>query len=100
MADMSTRSNVTVRILPFAAGFPWEGKPVLPYIILDFPADSRGIQTEPPVVYAENTIGSMSFEDDADVRRYRDIHEMLRCATLEEQRSRDLLRQVARRYER
>jgi transcriptional regulator with XRE-family HTH domain len=100
MADLSTLPNVTVRILPFAAGFPWEGKPVLPYIIVDFPTDNLGFRTEPPVVYAENTIGSMSFEEEADVSRYREIHETLRCATLEEQPSRDLLRQVARRYER
>ncbi|WP_280421110.1 helix-turn-helix domain-containing protein [Nocardia carnea] len=95
IADMGTRPNVTVRVLPSAAGFPGDVVPVLPYIILDFPADS----TEPPVVYCENPIGSMFFEEDADVKRYRDIHHALQYATLDEQRSRDLLRQLARRYE-
>lgn len=95
IADMGTRPNVTLRILPSAAGFPGQVVPVLPYIILDFPADSM----EPAVVYCENPIGSMFFEHDADVKRYRDIHHDLRCATLDEQRSRDLLRQLARRYE-
>ncbi|MGV9334644.1 Scr1 family TA system antitoxin-like transcriptional regulator [Nocardia sp. NPDC003726] len=42
----------------------------------------------------------MFFEDDDDVRRYREIHETIWCVALEEQASRDLLRQVARRYER
>ncbi|WP_280397428.1 helix-turn-helix domain-containing protein [Nocardia carnea] len=96
IADVGTLPNVSVRILPSAAGFPGEVVPVLPYIILDFPADSM----EPSVVYCENPIGSMFFEEDADVKRYRDIHNDLRCATLDEQRSRDLLRQLARRYER
>ncbi|MGY4098651.1 helix-turn-helix domain-containing protein [Nocardia sp. R16R-3T] len=99
IADMSTRSHITVRILPFAAGFPGNAVPVLPYTILDFPADSRSFGTEPPIVYTEHTIGTMFFEDDADVQRYREIHDDLRRATLDEQASRDLLRQVARRYD-
>jgi transcriptional regulator with XRE-family HTH domain len=100
MADMSTLPNVTVRIVPFAAGFPWYGTPILPYIILDFPKDSRSFGMEPPVVYTENAIGTMFFEDVDDVKRYREIHESLRGAALGDNRSRDLLRQVARRYER
>lgn len=99
MADMSTRPNITLRILPFAAGLPGNATPVLPYIILDFPADSRSFGTEPPVVYTEHTIGTMFFEDQADVERYREIDDDIRCATLDEQASRDLLRQVARRYD-
>ncbi len=100
MADMSTRPNVTVRVLPFTAGFPGDCVPVLPYIILDFSVYGPGAGAEPPVVYAENNIGVMFFEEDDDVKRYRDIHDTIRSAALEEQLSRDLLRQVARRFER
>ncbi|MGI5221363.1 helix-turn-helix domain-containing protein [Nocardia sp. CA-290969] len=99
IADMSTRPNVTVRVLPFAAGLPGTWAPVLPYIILDFPANSREFGSEPPVVHTETTMGTMFFESSDDVKVYRDIHESLRDATLDECRSRDLLRQVARRYE-
>ncbi|MEU1546578.1 helix-turn-helix transcriptional regulator [Nocardia sp. NPDC005745] len=99
MADMSTRPNVTVRILPFTAGFPGDCVPVLPYIMLDFPVYGTGGRSEPPVVYAENNTGVMFFEGEDDVKRYRRIHETILCAALEEQPSRDLLRQVARRYE-
>ncbi|MEU2120838.1 helix-turn-helix domain-containing protein [Nocardia niwae] len=99
MADMSTLPNVTVRILPFTAGFPGDCVPVLPYIMLDFPVHGPGAGAEPSVIYAENNTGVMFFEDDGDVQRYRSIHETIRCAALEEQASRDLLRQVARRYE-
>jgi transcriptional regulator with XRE-family HTH domain len=99
MADMGTRTNVTVRILPFTAGYPGDCVPVLPYIMLDFPVYGPGGRSEPPVVYAENNTGVMWFEDEDDVKRYRRIHETILCAALEEQPSRDLLRQVARRYE-
>lgn len=99
LAEIGTRSNVSIRILPFAAGIPWAGTPVLPYIILDFPDADRRNGTEPPVVYTESTIGTMFFEEEDDVRRYREIHACLKQAALTEQLSRDLLRQVARRYE-
>lgn len=99
IADMSTRPNITVRILPFVAGFPGKVAPILPYVILDFPADSRSFGTEPPVVYTEHTLGTMFFEDHVDVQGYRNIHDDLRGGTLDEQASRDLLRQVARRYD-
>ncbi|WP_433731974.1 helix-turn-helix domain-containing protein [Nocardia sp. CA-129566] len=97
IADMSTRANVTVRILPQAAGHPGQSV-ATPYIILDFPLDSRGA-TEPSVVYSETTIGRMFFEDNDDMNQFRVIHETLRCATLEEQPSRNLLRDIARRYD-
>ena len=74
LADIGTRSNLSIRILPFAAGIPWDGTPVLPYIILDFPESERQNGTEPPVVYTENTIGTMFFEQEEDVLRYREIH--------------------------
>lgn len=99
IADMSTRPNITVRILPFVAGFPGKVAPILPYVILDFPADSRSFGTGPPVVYTEHTLGTMFFEDHVDVQGYRNIHDDLRGGTLDEQASRDLLRQVARRYD-
>ncbi|NUP25551.1 MAG: helix-turn-helix domain-containing protein [Nocardia sp.] len=100
MADMSTLTNITIRILPFTAGFPGSWNPVLPYIILDFPASSREFGAEPPVIYTETTIGAMFLEEAADVSLYRDIHQSLQSAALPAQPSRDLLRQVARRYER
>lgn len=99
IADMGTCPNVAVRILPFSAGHPGKIRPVLPYTIMDFPANSRDFGTEPPVVYAESTTSTMFLENESDVRLYREIHETLRCATLDEQQSKDLLRRVARRYE-
>ncbi|WP_067673505.1 helix-turn-helix domain-containing protein [Nocardia miyunensis] len=99
VADMGTRPNVSVRILSLSASLPPEGVGVPPYIMLDFPADSRGFTAEPPIVYTEGAIGTMFFEESDDVKRYREIHEAIKSAALEEKPSRDLLRQVARRHE-
>ncbi|WP_406281652.1 helix-turn-helix domain-containing protein [Nocardia sp. NBC_00881] len=92
LADIGMRDNVSIRIVPFRAGLPTGGA-VPPYIIIDFP------HNEPSVVYTEGAIGTIIFEEDDDVKRFRSIHEKIRCAALEEQPSRDLLRNIARRYE-
>ncbi|WP_159920689.1 MULTISPECIES: helix-turn-helix transcriptional regulator [Nocardia] len=92
VADMGTRDNVSIRIVPFAAGLP-AGIALPPYIILDMPHD------EPSVVYCEGAIGTMIFEDRMDVERYQAFYEDVRHSALGEQASRDLLRTMARRYE-
>ncbi|WP_159849597.1 helix-turn-helix domain-containing protein [Nocardia sp. CY41] len=92
LADMGTRENISIRVVPFTAGFPG-GLAVPPYIIIDFP------DNEPSVVYTEGAIGTMIFEEEGDVNRFRVIHEAVKGAALEEQRSRDLLRNMARRNE-
>ncbi|WP_328398088.1 helix-turn-helix domain-containing protein [Nocardia sp. NBC_00416] len=92
LADLSTRDDVAIRVVPFSAGLP-TGRVVPPFNILDFP------DREPPVVYAEGAIGSMTFEDVDDVRRYRTLYDDLRNAALGEQESRDRIRKIARRHE-
>ncbi|MFI6366383.1 helix-turn-helix domain-containing protein [Nocardia sp. NPDC050630] len=93
LADMSTRENVSIRIVPYMAGNPTHTVPT-PYIIIDFPPESR----EPSVVYTETTTGTMIFEEEADLKEFRDIHETLERAALGEQESKDRLRTIARRY--
>ncbi|WP_063825031.1 helix-turn-helix domain-containing protein [Nocardia pseudovaccinii] len=92
IADLSTRNNVTVRVLPFTAGIP-TGIVMPPHIILDFP------DNEPSVVYTEAAMGSMFFEGDEEVKRIRALHETLRNAALDEHASRDRIRKIARRYD-
>lgn len=97
LADSSTCENVSVRILPFQAGFPG-GMSVLPFVILDFGAPPPGEPTEPSVVYLEGTVGSMYLEDQDDVRFYFSAHHTLREAALDESASRNMLRRIAREY--
>ncbi|MEV6324445.1 helix-turn-helix transcriptional regulator [Nocardia sp. NPDC051787] len=92
IADMGTRDNVSIRIVPFIAGFP-AGLAIPPCILIDFPHE------EPSVVYTESAIGTVIFEENDHVERYLDIFDALRGAALEEQPSRDLLRNIARSYQ-
>lgn len=95
LADLSTRPNVTVRILPFAAGIPL-GDMTGPFIILNFDEGDDTQDVEPPVVYVESYTGAMYFDDRDSVQRYRTAHEAMRKVALDVRQSRDLLRRASK----
>ncbi|CAM4503408.1 helix-turn-helix transcriptional regulator [Nocardia ninae] len=98
LADVSTRPNVTVRVLPFRAGFP-AGMSLGPFVILDFGKTATGEPTEPPVVFIEgSSVGNLYLEEPEDVERYDRSYEIIRRAALDAEHSRNLLRQIAREY--
>ncbi|WP_378735148.1 helix-turn-helix domain-containing protein [Nocardia brasiliensis] len=97
LADLSTSDNVSVRILPFAAGIPL-GDSTGPFTILEFGTDSKGQPVEPPVVYVEGFTGDLYLERPVDVQRYHRAHECLQRAALDIQTSRHLLRQIAKEF--
>ncbi|MFE2993927.1 helix-turn-helix domain-containing protein [Nocardia sp. NPDC059246] len=97
LAELSTRSNVALRILPFAAGVPL-GLSTGPFVILEFGCDSKGQPVEPPVVYVEGFTGDLYLERQGDVQRYRRAQTGLERCALDVQDSRNLLRQVAKEY--
>ncbi len=97
-ADMSVRPNITVRVLPFTAGFPL-GITLGPFVILDFAADPKGVAA-PTVIYVENYTGDMYLEVETDVRQYRRASAIIQHAALDAVTSRNLLRQVAKEYQR
>ncbi|WP_280233798.1 helix-turn-helix domain-containing protein [Nocardia cyriacigeorgica] len=94
LADMSTRPNVTIRILPLAAGIP--GACTGQFTILEFGTNGTGQPTEPPVVYVPSLTGGLYLEKPHAVRRYHEAYNAFRNAALDEVASRSLLRQVAK----
>ncbi|UGT64245.1 helix-turn-helix domain-containing protein [Nocardia asteroides] len=96
LADLSTRENIEVRVVPFNAASPL-GDVIGPYFILDFAPDAKGT-SEPPVVHLESFTGSLYLEQSESVERYRMAHRALTRVALNPQQTRDLLRQAARRY--
>lgn len=99
LADIGTRENIDVRILPFGVGIPL-GDLTGPFMILDFADLAGGDSLEPPVVYAEGYTGDMYFEDTDVVQQFRNAHADLRRVTLTPQDSRQLLREKAREFAR
>lgn len=99
LADLSTYPNIDLRVLAFRTGLP-VGVATGPFTILDFGQDEKGIPPEPTVVYAEAFTGAMYFEKDSDVSKYSEAYETMQRAALDVRPTRDLLRGVAREYER
>ncbi|WP_312033458.1 helix-turn-helix transcriptional regulator [Nocardia veterana] len=97
LADVSTRPNINVHILPFAAGLPL-GEPIGPFVILEFGTDRSGNAEEPPVVYTECFTGGLYLAKPTTVRRYHRAYEDLRRSVLDAVASRSLLRQMAKEY--
>ena len=97
IADLSTRPNVSVRILPFAAGYP-TGEQIGSFIVLDFGPEAKGSQVEPPVVYVEGFTGDLYADKPLTVRRYRDAYQVIRGAALDDQDSRRKLRDLAKEF--
>ncbi|MFI5535312.1 helix-turn-helix domain-containing protein [Nocardia sp. NPDC051900] len=99
LADVGTLDNIELRILPFHAGIP-VGMALPPFTILDFGNDVRGKLIEPPVIYCESYTGSAYLEGRADVLRFRQAFTVLQQASLDSRPSRDLLREMAREFDR
>lgn len=95
LADMSTKENITLRVLPFKAGFPG-GVSMPPFVILKFGTEPVGQVAEPPVVYLEGAVGNMYLENADDVKFYYRRYDEIEAAALDETMSRSLLRQVAK----
>ncbi|MFJ4654385.1 helix-turn-helix domain-containing protein [Nocardia sp. NPDC088792] len=97
LADLGTRANIAIRVLPYSAGIPL-GELTGPFTILDFGEDDRQ-PVEPSVVYIESYTGAMYFDDHLSIERYRTAHEAMRRVALDARQSRDLLRHAAREHE-
>ncbi|WP_281289437.1 helix-turn-helix domain-containing protein [Nocardia ninae] len=99
LADLGSNTNVDIRVLPFWAGLP-VGLSTGPFLILDFEKDRKGRPDEPSIVYVESFTGGIFLEKVHDVSRYREAYMVLQRAALDVQRSRDLLREVAKEHAR
>ncbi|WP_459549034.1 helix-turn-helix domain-containing protein [Nocardia sp. X0981] len=99
LADIGTRANIGIRILPFGAGVPL-GDLTGPFTILDFDDPAGAGPIEPSVVYAEGYTGAMYFDDLELIERYRGAHVGLWRVALGEKESRQLLREKAREFAR
>lgn len=99
LADASTWPNVTLRILPFAAGIPM-GLLSGSYVIFDFGTDRKGQPVEPSVVYVESLLSANVYlEKHDDVQRYTRLAREIRRQSADPVKSRSLLRQVAKEYD-
>lgn len=92
-------TNITLRILPFEAGFPG-GDSLPPVVILSFPTGPDGQPLEPRTVFLEGVRGGIYLESAEDVEFYDNAFRTVREASLTTQDSQKLLTRMAKEYER
>ncbi len=88
LAEMAELPNVTLQILPFAAG-PHAGMDGT-FSILDFP-DAE----DPDVVFVENATGGLFLEKVDELRKYNSIFEAIRSTALTPEESRNKIGMLA-----
>ena len=69
LLDMATLPNVSLRVLPLAAGPPLASETGT-FVLLDFPQTFGRASTEPTTVYLENITGALYLDKPAEVAAY------------------------------
>jgi transcriptional regulator with XRE-family HTH domain len=94
LADASELPNVSLRVVPFAAGFH-TGTLSGSFNILRFPLNGGGQESEPPTVYADLYTGAVYLDKPNEIDRYSEAFAAIWGHTLDEPASRELIRQAA-----
>jgi transcriptional regulator with XRE-family HTH domain len=95
LREVSELPNVALRVMPFSAGLH-HGIMSGPFVILRFPLNGDGRETEPPTVYVDGFTGALYLDKANEVGRYSRAFTDIWAAALDEDSSQDLIKQAAR----
>ncbi|MFG3118709.1 helix-turn-helix domain-containing protein [Streptomyces sp. NPDC048197] len=95
---VSELPNVTIRVVPFAAGMH-SGVVTGPFVILRFPVNGDGVASEPPTVYADGYTGGLYLDKPREVEQYDAAFQGIWETALDDQASRRLISDVAGSHE-
>jgi transcriptional regulator with XRE-family HTH domain len=91
LADVAGLPNVSLRVVPFTAGLH-HGLMTGPFVILRFPANGDGSDSEPPTIYVDGYTGDLYLDKAAEIERYSQAFGAIWDAALDETTSTTLLR--------
>lgn len=97
LAVASELPNVSLRVVPFPAGFH-PGNLTGSFAVLRFPLNVNGSESEPPTVYADLYTGALYLDKPNEIERYSDAFMGIWQHALDEQSSRGLIVQAAEAY--
>jgi len=95
LAVISELPNVSLKIMPFSTGLH-HGIMSGPFVILRFPLNGDGKETEPPTVYVDGFTGALYLDKPAEIERYAQAFTDIWETALDEGPSRDLIQQAMR----
>ncbi|QGN48629.1 helix-turn-helix domain-containing protein [Micromonospora sp. WMMC415] len=94
LVKLSDLPNVSVRVLPLAAG-PQPGAVAGSFVILDFPPTKNGrAAPEPSVVYSESLTGALYLDKPDELAAYERVWRGLDVLTLGEAESKDMIKRI------
>ena len=93
LAEASELPNVSLRVVPFAAGFH-PGILSGSFIFLRFPVNGNGADSEPPTVYADLFTGALYLDKPSEIERYSETFGGIWQQGLDESSSRNLILQA------
>lgn len=94
LAEASGLPNVSLRVVPFAAGFH-PGILSGSFNILRFPLNGNGAESEPPTVYADLFTGALYLDKPGEIERYSGAFADVWDKALDEPTTRKLIMQAA-----
>jgi len=95
LVEAGALPTVSVRVVPFAVGLH-RGILSGPFVILRFPANGNGQETEPPTVYVDGFTGDLYLDKPREVERYHEAFTDIGESALDETASEELITRVAR----
>jgi transcriptional regulator with XRE-family HTH domain len=95
LAEVSERPNVSLRVVPFSTGLHG-GMLSGPFVILRFPLNGDGRESEPATVYVDGFTGALYLDKPNEVDRYARAFDSIWATALNESKSRTLIRQAAK----
>jgi transcriptional regulator with XRE-family HTH domain len=94
LAAAADLPNVKLRVVPFTAGLHY-GVMSGPFVLLRFPVNGDGRDSEPPTVYVDGFTGDLYLDKPAEVGHYSDAFETIWAAAASDANSARLIRQAA-----
>jgi transcriptional regulator with XRE-family HTH domain len=95
LMEASELPNVSLKIMPFGVGLH-HGIMSGPFVILRFPLNGDGKETEPPTVYVDGFTGALYLDKPSEIERYAQAFTDIWETALDEGPSRDLIQQATR----
>ncbi|MDF3292004.1 helix-turn-helix domain-containing protein [Streptomyces silvisoli] len=97
LVEVGELPNVSIKVVPFSAGLHL-GVMSGPFVILRFPLNGDGAESEPPTVYVDGYTGALYLEKPNEVERYGAAFENVWATALDEDESKRLICEVAGSY--
>ena len=95
LVEVSQLPNVSIRVVPFGAGLH-AGIMSGPFVMLRFPTNGNGQETEPPTVYIDGFTGDLYLDKPHEIERYDVAFTQIWEEASDEAASRTLINRVAK----